>query len=442
MHGLGDRLQETHNGGTTNFMMDYNMGLTQVLNDGTNNYIYGNGRIAQVNTGTEYFLGDALGSVRQLTNTSGAITYASAYDPYGVTTQTHGASQMAYGYTNEYKSQGLVYLRARMYSPGMGRFLTKDIWKGSVNSPLSLNRWSYVEGNPINLTDPLGLCVNCYVFFFPGAGNYGDANHNGIIDEIGVGEQRVVKEIEYRTQAKVKVVYPYGRGLGGTLPDPVLVDMPFGGPQPVDPRFLTIGGSAVGGNVVPSYKAQEIVATLLGEPNWPCYGAQFDDSMISVTFVGYSGGGQIAYSTAQRLTGTLFVDNLVVFGSPFLAHDGQGNIGNIWEFVSEQDDVVLGSAIVPTIAFTWVNVNSDLYSGDATSCTLFGDDSKPYIHYDSDYSDGGTDYFGTGANFTGQSCSGEHSEQSVSREWAAQLNISRFEANMTMLVGIIEGVAK
>jgi len=62
--------------------MDLNAGLTQALSDGTNNYIYGVGRIAQVNTsGTEYFLGDALGSVRQLTNASGAISYAHAYDP-------------------------------------------------------------------------------------------------------------------------------------------------------------------------------------------------------------------------------------------------------------------------------------------------------------------------------------------------------------------------
>ncbi len=155
-NGLGDRLQQIHNGGTTNFMMDYNMGLTQVLNDGTNNYIYGNGRIAQVNTSTEYFLGDALGSVRQLTNNSGAIIYASAYDPYGVTTQAYGASQTAYGYTGEFTSNDLVYLRARHYVPGMGRFLTRDMWGRDVNRPLSFNRWNYVQGNPVNFTDPSG----------------------------------------------------------------------------------------------------------------------------------------------------------------------------------------------------------------------------------------------------------------------------------------------
>jgi hypothetical protein len=56
------------NGNTTTFTMDLNAGLTQALSDGTKAYIYGNGRIAQAaGSGTEYFLDDALGSVRQFT---------------------------------------------------------------------------------------------------------------------------------------------------------------------------------------------------------------------------------------------------------------------------------------------------------------------------------------------------------------------------------------
>jgi len=61
-------------------------------------------------------------------------------------------------YTNEYTSQGLIYLRSRYYSPESGRFLTKDSWQGDYSKPLSLNRWVYVEGNPINRTDPSGQC--------------------------------------------------------------------------------------------------------------------------------------------------------------------------------------------------------------------------------------------------------------------------------------------
>jgi RHS repeat-associated protein len=153
-NGLGDRVSQ--NG--VNYTLDLNAGLTQALSDGTNTYIYGNGRIAQTQgSATEYFLGDALGSVRQMTAASGAITYASAYDPYGVTTQTYGVAQTAYGYTGEYTSNNMLYLRARYYMPNDGRFLTRDTWMGDYNRPLSLNRWMYVEGNPVNYTDPTGL---------------------------------------------------------------------------------------------------------------------------------------------------------------------------------------------------------------------------------------------------------------------------------------------
>ncbi len=61
-NGLGDRLSETANSQTTHYTMDLNAGLTQVLQDGTNTYLYGAGRVAQYGERPEYYLGDALGS--------------------------------------------------------------------------------------------------------------------------------------------------------------------------------------------------------------------------------------------------------------------------------------------------------------------------------------------------------------------------------------------
>ncbi len=64
-NGLGDRLSETVNGVPMHYTMDLSSGLTQVLQEGTNSYLYGNGRFAQYGaSGAEYFLGNALGSVR------------------------------------------------------------------------------------------------------------------------------------------------------------------------------------------------------------------------------------------------------------------------------------------------------------------------------------------------------------------------------------------
>jgi RHS repeat-associated protein len=159
-NGLGDRLQQTMNGAVTNYTLDLNAGLTQVLTDGTNTYTYGLGRISQEQSGNdpEYFLTDALGSVRQVTSPSGQVTYAKSYDPYGVVTQASGTGQSVYGFTGESQDSyiKLIYLRSRMYSPVTGRFTSKDSWLGDYNRPISLNRWNYVEGNPINYSDPSG----------------------------------------------------------------------------------------------------------------------------------------------------------------------------------------------------------------------------------------------------------------------------------------------
>jgi RHS repeat-associated protein len=53
-------------------------------------------------------------------------------------------------------STQLIYLRARYYNPADGRFQSRDTWDGDVNHPKSFNRWNYVNGNPVMLTDPSG----------------------------------------------------------------------------------------------------------------------------------------------------------------------------------------------------------------------------------------------------------------------------------------------
>ncbi len=158
-NGLGDRLQQTVDSVTESYTLDLNYWLTQVLTDGTNTYLYGNGRIAQYNAGgSEYFLGDALGSVRQLADAAGAVTLANTFQPFGQVMQSAGTGSSQYGFTNEWMDvSGLVYLRARYFAPQSGRFLTKDVWPGESTRPLSLNGWNYVEGNPINRRDPSGM---------------------------------------------------------------------------------------------------------------------------------------------------------------------------------------------------------------------------------------------------------------------------------------------
>jgi len=54
------------------------------------------------------------------------------------------------------EATGLVYLRARWYDPGTGRFLSSDPSNGRPRSPLSLNRYIYANADPLNRIDPSG----------------------------------------------------------------------------------------------------------------------------------------------------------------------------------------------------------------------------------------------------------------------------------------------
>ncbi len=111
------------------------IGLNKALADGTRTYLYANGRIAQyAGTSAEYFLGDALGSVRQLADANGNVILAKGYEPYGEVLGSAGNSSTAYGYTNEWTDESeLVYLRARYYDPTTARFMTKDTWGWDAN---------------------------------------------------------------------------------------------------------------------------------------------------------------------------------------------------------------------------------------------------------------------------------------------------------------------
>ena len=89
-----------------------------------------------------------------------SITLAKNYDPYGSVIESIGNFTTDYGYADEQMdSSGLVNLRARSYDPSTGRFISQDTWEGDVQNPISLNKWVYVNGNPINYTDPSGKCL-------------------------------------------------------------------------------------------------------------------------------------------------------------------------------------------------------------------------------------------------------------------------------------------
>ena len=52
---------------------------------------------------------------------------------------------------------GLVYMRARYYSPAMKRFINADVIAGAISNAITLNRFAYANGNPVSFVDPFGL---------------------------------------------------------------------------------------------------------------------------------------------------------------------------------------------------------------------------------------------------------------------------------------------
>jgi RHS repeat-associated protein len=156
--GLGDRLRQTVGGTPTTYVLDLDAGLTQVLADGTNFYLYGIDRIGEKQAGGwRYHVPDGLGSVRQLVDASGVVSLARGYRPFGDPLTTVGSGATTYGFAGEQRdATGLVFLRARFYAPAQGRFLTRDVWEGDPQSPMSYNAWGYAGNNPILSTDPTG----------------------------------------------------------------------------------------------------------------------------------------------------------------------------------------------------------------------------------------------------------------------------------------------
>ena len=156
-NGLGDRLQQTVDGVPINYTLDINTGLTQVLADATHTYLYGQERIAQENVVIEYFLGDALGSVRQLVDGAAEVTLTQSYKPYGSVLSISGSGETSSGFTGQWLDDtGLQFLRARYLNTQTGKLLTKDTWKGIDSIPLSNNAWLYGYSNPIRYIDPTG----------------------------------------------------------------------------------------------------------------------------------------------------------------------------------------------------------------------------------------------------------------------------------------------
>jgi RHS repeat-associated protein len=174
---LNNRIGQMSGTNTTAYVINPNAKLPQVLmrikNGVTNYYIYGSGLLYQITekatgTNTLTYHYDYRGSTIALSADNGLVTDRIEYSAYGLTTCRAGTSDTPFLFNGRFGVQsdpnGLLYMRARYYSPYLCRFVNPDPSGFSAG----MNFFAYANGNPTSLLDPFGL----------NAGTTGDTSFN------------------------------------------------------------------------------------------------------------------------------------------------------------------------------------------------------------------------------------------------------------------------
>jgi RHS repeat-associated protein len=152
-NGDGHRVAKAVDGVTTTYVVAV-LGLSQVLAETTDGetirYVFGHDLLAEESDGGwAWHLGDGLGSVRQLADSSGRVTLVQGYAPFGEPLWSEGSGSTGFGFTGEQWEAyaQLLFLRARYYEPWTGRFVSKDPWAGDYYRPPTLDPYAYVADN-------------------------------------------------------------------------------------------------------------------------------------------------------------------------------------------------------------------------------------------------------------------------------------------------------
>ena len=110
-----------------------------------------------------WFHQGARGAVVGVADSSGTLVSETRYLPFGETRTDVGlVTQTDFGYTFQRNllDTGLMDYKARFYDPFLGRFIQPDTLVSTMESSQALNRYAYVNNNPVKYSDPSGHCID------------------------------------------------------------------------------------------------------------------------------------------------------------------------------------------------------------------------------------------------------------------------------------------
>ncbi|WP_371785161.1 RHS repeat-associated core domain-containing protein [Streptosporangium subroseum] len=154
----GQRDRRTVNGAVTGYLSAGDNPIAETDASGNVTAELMSGAIDQwfgrtTSSGTQTYLTDLQGSTLALGADDGSLRTAYSYDPNGGTTVTGDPAGNGFTYTGrEDDGTGLLFYRARYYSPTLGRFISED----PIGVDGGANLYGYAAGDPVNATDPSG----------------------------------------------------------------------------------------------------------------------------------------------------------------------------------------------------------------------------------------------------------------------------------------------
>jgi len=272
--GDGNRVSKSTANGTTQYLVDDEnpTGYAQVMDElqssaVVRSYAWGVELVSEafppgspLATGHSplFYVFDGHGSVRALTGAAGAVTDTYDYDAFGNLIHSTGTTPNNYLFAGEQfdPDLNLYYNRARYLNTSTGRFWNMDTEESSDESPLSLHKYLYSQGDPVDNVDPSGNQIDDVAAFAVSATLNSMSGLNfmttldtsvgatGKVPLSGKALDRYVKEKEkllVQAHCLACHIYMYSRGI-----DPYIWEIYIGLQTPYDGRRSTISNIDAG----------------------------------------------------------------------------------------------------------------------------------------------------------------------------------------------------